>query len=536
MKDINKNLKDKVVYQIYPMSFMDTTGNGIGDIRGIISKLDYLENLGVDLLWLTPIYSSPKNDNGYDIADYYQIDPDFGTMEDFDLLLSEAEKRGMGILMDIVANHTSTEHIWFKKALAGEKKYQDYYVFREKEFVEDHPITSIFGGDAWKYIENLDLYYLHNFDKTQADLDWDNEEVRKETYKMMNFWLEKGVKGFRFDVIDMISKIWERCEMSNGPKLHEYIEEMADATYRNYDDTFTVGETWSADLEHAKKYSNLENTEFSTIFTFEHTMFGPDKWSTTIDLLKLKEIFEKWQKGMHNEGWNSLFYNNHDLPRAISRYGDDREEFRELSGKGLAILLHLMEGTPYIYQGEEIGMINRPWTREEMQDVEAINYFDMAVKKEEEKEVLKKIENISRDNARTPVQWEDSKNAGFTDGTPWIEVNESYKTINVKGALEDKNSIFYTYKELIKIRKKMDLIKNGTFDLIDRKSKEHFSYMREHQGKKLYVFANMTDKDIIISEMKDLEDGEVIISNYNETYKDGNLRPYEAFAIKVKSN
>ena len=536
MKNINENLKDKVVYQIYPMSFLDTTGTGMGDIRGIISKLDYLKDLGVDLLWFTPIYSSPKNDNGYDIADYYQIDPDFGTMEDFELLLSEAEKRGMGILMDIVANHTSTEHIWFKKALAGEKKYQDYYVFRKKEFVEDHPVTSIFGGDAWEYIENLDLYYLHNFDKTQADLDWDNDEVREETYKMMNFWLEKGVKGFRFDVIDMISKVWERCEMSNGPKLHKYIEEMADATYRNYDNTFTVGETWSADLGHAEKYSNLDNTEFSTIFTFEHTMFGTDKWRSSIDLLKLKEVFEKWQKGLHKKGWNSLFYNNHDLPRAISRFGDDREEFRELSGKGLAILLHLMEGTPYIYQGEEIGMINRPWTREEMQDVEAINYFDMAVEKEDEKEVLKRIKNISRYNARTPVQWDDGKNAGFTDGKPWIIVNESYKKINVKDALEDKNSIFYTYKELINLRKKMDLIKYGTFDLIDKDSKENFSYIREYKGEKLYVFSNMTDKNIVVSEMKDLKGGEIIISNYREADKDCKLRPYEALAVRVKTN
>lgn len=534
MKNIKKSLKDKVVYQIYPMSFMDTTGNGMGDINGIVSKLDYLEKLGVDLLWLTPIYNSPKNDNGYDIADYYQIDSDFGTMEDFDKLLSKAEKKGMGILMDIVANHTSTEHIWFKKALAGDTKYQDYYVFRNKEFVEAHPVKSIFGGNAWEYIENLDLYYLHNFDKTQADLDWDNDKVREETYKMMNFWLKKGVKGFRFDVIDMISKVWERCEMSNGPKLHEYIEEMANATYRNYEDAFTVGETWSADLEHAKKYSNLDNTEFSTIFTFEHTMFGADKWNTSIDLLKLKEIFEKWQKGMHKEGWNSLFYNNHDLPRAISRFGDDREEFRKLSGKGLAILLHLMEGTPYIYQGEEIGMINRPWKREEMQDVEAINYFDVAVKTEDEKEVLKKIKNISRDNARTPMQWNDSYNAGFTEGEPWLVVNESYKTINVKDTLEDKNSIFYTYKELIKIRKKMELVKNGTFDLIDRGSKEHFSYMREYKGEKLYVFANMTDKEIVNLEMKDLKGGEIIISNYNDVIRDGKLRPYEAMAIKVK--
>lgn len=536
MKNINENFKDKVVYQIYPMSFMDTTGNGMGDIRGIISKLDYLKDLGVDLLWLTPIYSSPKNDNGYDIADYYQIDPDFGTMEDFEVLLSEAEKRGLGILMDIVANHTSTEHTWFKKALEGSKKYQDYYVFRGKEFVENHPITSIFGGDAWEYIENLDLYYLHNFDKTQADLDWDNKEVREETYRMMNFWLEKGVKGFRFDVIDMISKVWERCEMSNGPKLHEYIEEMANATYRNYDDSFTVGETWSADLKQAEKYSNPDNSEFSTIFTFEHTMFGKDKWKSSIDLLRLKEIFEKWQKGLHGKGWNSLFYNNHDLPRAISRFGDGREEFREISGKGLAILLHLMEGTPYIYQGEEIGMTNRSWTREEMQDVEAINYFDMAVEKEGSKEVLKRIDNISRDNARTPVQWNDSKNAGFTEGKPWIVVNENYKTVNVRGALKNKNSIFYTYKELIKIREKMDLIKNGTFDLIDKKSQEHFSYVREYRGEKLYVFSNMTDKGIVIPEMTGVKDGKIIISNYNEVDKNSKLRPYETLAVRVKAD
>ena len=352
----NNHFKNKVVYQIYPMSFKDSNNDGMGDIQGIIEKLDYLKFLGVDMLWITPVYTSPKFDNGYDIADYYNIDSQFGTMDDFDNLIKEAKNREIGIIMDIVANHTSTYHEWFKNALNGDKKYQDYYIFRDKSYVEAHPIKSIFGGNAWKYIENLDLYYLHNFDKTQADLDWDNAEVREEIYKILNFWLEKGVEGFRFDVIDMISKDFDKLSMSNGADLHNYIKEMNKKTFGNYK-TLTVGETWSADTEHTKLYSNPDGSEFSMVFTFEHIMFTSNKWETSIDKEKLKEIFKKNQTELFNKGWNSLFFNNHDLPRLISRYGD--ENYREITGKQWAMILHCMQGTPFIYQGEEIGMTNR---------------------------------------------------------------------------------------------------------------------------------------------------------------------------------
>ncbi len=514
--------KNQVVYQIYPMSFRDSNNDGMGDIRGIIEKLDYLSDLGVDMLWITPCYKSPKNDNGYDIADYYSIDPEFGTMEDFDQLIKSAKDRGIGIIMDIVANHTSTHHQWFQNALNGDKYYQDFYVFRNKEYVEKHPLTSIFGGDAWEYVKELDLYYLHNFDVTQADLDWDNNNVRVEVYKILNFWLEKGVKGFRFDVIDMISKDFDKNQMSNGDKLHEYIKEMTKETYGNFE-TLTVGETWSADTEHAKLYSNPDGSEFSMVFTFEHIMYTMNKWETRIDKEKLKEIFEKYQKELHGKGWNSLFFNNHDLPRVISRYGDER--YREISGKQWAILLHMMQGTPFIYQGEEIGMTNRLWKKEEIRDVEAINYYREASKTLSEEEVLENINHISRDNARTPMQWDNSDYAGFSSVKPWIVVNENYKEVNVKDALDNKSSIYYTYKELIKLRKEMDIIRDGDFSLVDL-GKDVFAYKRTLGSEELTVVSNLLCEDRKI----DLRvEGKVLISNYSnnsDTYKAYETRVY----------
>ncbi len=514
----NMSFKNKVVYQIYPMSFMDSNNDGMGDIRGIIGKLDYLENLGVDMLWITPVYSSPKFDNGYDIADYYNIDPQFGTMEDFDELIEKAKEKNIGIIMDIVANHTSTHHDWFKKALLGDKKYQDFYVFRDKAFVEKHPINSIFGGDAWEYVEELNLYYLHNFDKTQADLDWDNEEVREEVYKILNFWLNKGVKGFRFDVIDMISKEFDKLSMSNGPKLHEYIKEMNKKSFGNFE-TLTVGETWSADTEHAKLYSNPDGSEFSMVFTFEHIMYTMNKWETTIDKQKLKGIFEKYQKELFGKGWNSLFFNNHDLPRLISRYGD--EEYREITGKQWAMILHSMAGTPFIYQGEEIGMTNRAWTREEMRDVEAINYYNEAIKTHEESYVMDKVRKISRDNARTPMQWDDSDYGGFSKENPWIIVNENYKDINVKKALEDENSLFYTYKKLLKLRKEEEILVEGDFNLIDL-GEDFFAYKRTYKGQELILVSNLTKEE---KTLDFVAKGELFMSNYEKEEK--NYRAYE---------
>lgn len=516
------SFKKKVVYQIYPMSFKDGNNDGMGDIKGIIEGLDYLKNLGVDMLWITPVYSSPKFDNGYDIADYYNIDPQFGTMEEFDNLILEANKKGMGIIMDIVANHTSTYHEWFKKALVGDKKYQDFYVFRNKEYVEAHPIKSIFGGDAWEYVEDLDMYYLHNFHKTQADLDWDNVEVREEVYKVLNFWLEKGVKGFRFDVIDMISKDFDKLQMSNGPKLHDYIKEMNEKSFGKYD-TLTVGETWSADTEHAKLYSNPDGSEFSMVFTFEHIMYNENKWETSIDKQKLKTIFEKYQRELHGKGWNSLFLNNHDLPRLVSRYGN--RHYREITAKQWAILLHCMQGTPFIYQGEEIGMLNRKkWTREEIRDVEAINYYEEAIKIHEEDYVLDKINKISRDNARTPMQWNNKNYAGFSKKEPWIIVNEKYTTINVEQALEDNNSVFYTYKKLIELRKTEDIITEGDFQLIDL-GEDIFAYKRKYNNEELTVISNLVDKDIRLS--YEVE-GRLILSNYSV-----NEKPYKAYETRV---
>lgn len=516
------NFKNKVVYQIYPMSFMDSNNDGMGDINGIVEKLPYLKELGVDMLWITPVYSSPKFDNGYDIADYYAIDPQFGTMEEFDKLIGEAQKMDIGIIMDIVANHTSTYHQWFEKALKGDKKYQDFYVFRDKSYVEAHPIKSIFGGDAWEYVESLDIYYLHNFDKTQADLDWDNQEVREEVYKVLNFWLEKGVKGFRFDVIDMISKEFEKGSMSNGPKLHEYIKEMNKKSFGNYK-TLTVGETWSADTEHAKLYSNPDDSEFSMVFTFEHIMYTMNKWETSIDKQKLKTIFEKYQSELHNKGWNSLFFNNHDLPRVISRYGD--ENYREITGKQWAMILHCMAGTPFIYQGEEIGMTNRKWTREELRDVEAINYYNEAMKTHDEEYVLDKINKISRDNARTPMQWSDKDYGGFSQKEPWIVVNENYKEINAEKALGDKNSLFYTYKELIELRKTEVLITEGEFSLVDF-GKEFFAYKRVLGEKELYMISNLSEKEQTVDTKVE---GELFMSNYlgeSENYRAYETRIY----------
>ena len=517
----NNHFKNKVVYQIYPMSFKDSNNDGMGDIQGIIEKLDYLKFLGVDMLWITPVYTSPKFDNGYDIADYYNIDPQFGTMEDFENLIKEAKNREIGIIMDIVANHTSTYHEWFKNALNGDKKYQDYYIFRDKSYVDTHPINSIFGGNAWEYIEDLDLYYLHNFDKTQADLDWDNVEVREEIYKILNFWLEKGVEGFRFDVIDMISKDFDKLSMSNGADLHNYIKEMNKKTFGNYK-TLTVGETWSADTEHTKLYSNPDGSEFSMVFTFEHIMFTSNKWETSIDKEKLKEIFKKNQTELFNKGWNSLFFNNHDLPRLISRYGD--ENYREITGKQWAMILHCMQGTPFIYQGEELGMTNRNWTHEEIRDVEAINYYNQAIKTHDESYVLDKINKISRDNARTPMQWNDKVYGGFSEKEPWIIVNENYKEINVENSLNNKNSLLYTYKELINLRKTEEIFEKGNFELLDF-GKDFLAYKRVYNNTELYLISNLTPDE------KDLNleiSGELIMSNYdsNNNYKAYETRIY----------
>jgi len=525
------DLDSCVIYQIYPMSFQDSDGDGMGDINGIRQRLDYLTQLGVDLLWLTPIYRSPKRDNGYDVADYRDIDPAFGTLAEMARLISEAAARGIGIMMDIVANHTSTEHEWFRQALAGDPRYQGYYVFRDQAFVDAHPITSIFGGSGWQYVPQLDRYYLHNFDASQADLDWDNPAVRAEMAEVINFWLEKGIKGFRFDVIDMVSKDWQSLAMSNGPRLHDYIRELNRASFGGKG-IITVGETWGADLDHMRRYANPSGEEFSMVFNFEHLGLGRDKWSSHFDPLDFKRAMVRHQQGLHGLGWNSLFLNNHDLPRAVSRFGNDDPQWRELSAKQWAILLHMMQGTPFIYQGEELGMTNRHWQNDEMRDMEAINYrtsqsgLDPAV-------LSRRLDNISRDNARTPMQWDASPHGGFSTAEPWIAVNENYPEINVAEQLARPDSLFHCYRQLIALRKAHPLIRHGDFELLDGEDPQRISYRRRWQDPKtgarhtLLLLANLTANPLSMPHFDKLEgDMSLLMGNYpNEPVR--TFAPYQ---------
>jgi glucan 1,6-alpha-glucosidase len=450
-----------VMYQIYPRSFQDSNGDGIGDIQGIISRLDYLEKLGIGGIWLSPVYQSPNDDNGYDISDYEAIMDEFGTMSDMELLISEAEKRGIKIIMDLVVNHTSDEHPWFVEARKSEKtKYRDYYIWREAPADGSLPndLKSIFGGPAWQWDEAVGQYYLHLFSKKQPDLNWENEDLRQAIYEMMNFWIDKGIGGFRMDVIDLIGKQPDQGVTGNGPKLHDYLKEMNQATFGDKN-LLTVGETWGATPEIAKQYSNPQNKELSMVFQFEHIGLdeaeGKTKWDVVpLEIGKLKEVFSKWQTELGDEGWNSLFWYNHDLPRIVSRWGNDHE-YRVESAKMLAILLHMMKGTPYIYQGEEIGMTNNPVEDiQQIDDIESRNmYFERLEEGYSKEDILSSINAKGRDNARTPMQWNDTASAGFTTGHPWLAVNSNYKKINVETALQDDSSIFYTYQKLIALRK-----------------------------------------------------------------------------------
>ena len=442
-----------VVYQIYPRSFKDSNGDGIGDINGIREKLDYLKELGIDVIWLSPVYKSPNDDNGYDISDYCDIMDEFGTMEDMDNLLKEANERGIKILMDLVVNHTSDEHKWFIEAKKSkDNEYRDYYIWRDKvEGHEPNELGSCFSGSAWQYDETTGQYYLHLFSKKQPDLNWENEKVRNEVYKMMNFWVDKGIGGFRMDVIDLIGKVPDEMITGNGPKLHEYLQEMNKAALEGKD-LLTVGETWGATPDVAKLYSNPGRKELSMVFQFEHIgldqIEGKEKWDVkSLELLDLKKVLSKWQTELEGQGWNSLFWNNHDLPRIVSRWGNDKE-YRIESAKMLATLLHGMKGTPYIYQGEELGMTNVRFDDiNEYNDIESLNmYKDRLSKGYSHEEIMESIYAKGRDNARTPMQWDDSENAGFTTGTPWLAVNKNYDKINAKQCLQDENSIFNHYK------------------------------------------------------------------------------------------
>lgn len=537
-------LGGKVVYQIYPKSFQDTDGDGFGDLRGVIEHLDYLAELGVDYLWITPFFTSPQYDNGYDIADYRNIDPRYGTMEDFDELVREAAKRGMYLMMDMVLNHTSTKHEWFQKALKGDPKYRNYYIFQKgKNGLPPTNWVSKFGGNAWSYLPETDEYYLHLFHVTQADLNWENPEVRQDIYDTVNFWLEKGVKGLRFDVINLISKpdVYEddlegdgHRFYTDGPKIHQYLQELNENTFGKYDDVVTVGEMSSTTLENSIRYSNPESNELSMIFSFHHLKVdypSGNKWEIEpFRFHDLKKHLFTWQEEMEKGGgWNALFWCNHDQPRIVSRIGNEKE-YRVKSAKCLATAIHGLKGTPYIYQGEEIGMTNAGYTSiDEYMDIESLNYYNiLKLQGKSEEEVIRILGAKSRDNSRTPMQWDASENAGFTKGTPWLKVCDRYKEINTESRHEP-DSVFQYYKELVKLRKELPVIQKGAVTPLLREDKEILAYKREYQGKELYVFCNFFYGEVKVP-YSIPEDCKSILSNYGEEIspKELVLRPYEA--------
>ncbi|MCI1479036.1 MAG: alpha-glucosidase [Clostridium beijerinckii] len=537
--------KESVVYQVYPRSFNDSNGDGIGDLRGIIEKLDYLKELGIDVIWLSPVYKSPNDDNGYDISDYEDIMDEFGTMEDMDDLIEEGNKRGIKILMDLVVNHTSDEHKWFIEAKKSkDNPYRDYYIWRDPVNGEEpNDLRSTFSGSAWQYDETTGEYYLHLFSKKQPDLNWENEEVRNRIYKMMNFWIDKGIGGFRMDVIELIGKIPDKKVTHNGPKLHEYIREMNKKTFGGKD-LLTVGETWGCTTEIAKKYSNPDDSELSMIFQFEHILLdqqpGKEKWDLKpLELLDLKKALSRWQVELEGTGWNSLFWNNHDVPRIVSRWGNDKE-YRVESAKMLATLLHGMKGTPYIYQGEELGMTNvRFESLEDYKDIETLNMYNERKKQGyTHEEIMLSIYTKGRDNARTPIQWDDSQNAGFTSGQPWLKVNPNYKEINAESQLKDENSIFNYYKKLIKIRKSNPVVVYGKYELMLEENKEIFAYTRTLENEMLLVICNFTgnETEFVLERKFEFKSKELLISNYNVNENDPidsiELKPYESRIYK----
>ena len=560
---MEKNFEQKwwhksVVYQIYPKSFNDTTGSGQGDIKGITEKLDYLKKLGVEVLWLTPMYKSPQNDNGYDISDYYSIDESYGTMEDFEEMLREAHKRDIKIVMDIVVNHTSTENEWFKKSEEGDPEYKDFYIWKDAvNGKEPTNWQSKFGGNAWKWSEKRKQYYLHLFDVTQADLNWENEKVRKKVYEMIKYWLNKGVDGFRFDVINLISKDQRflnddgsdtrfvpdgRRFYTDGPKIHEYLKEIHKEAFGE-NELLTVGEMSSTSLENCVRYSNPQEKELSMAFSFHHLKVdypNGEKWvKAPFDFVELKRILSKWQIGMYEgNGWNATFWTNHDQPRALSRFGDDKN-FHEKSGKMLATVLHGLQGTPYVYQGEEFGMTNPYFDKiEKYQDVESKNMYKILRDKGlSEEEVLDILMQKSRDNSRTPVQWNDTKNAGFTSGTPWIGIPENYKKINAENALKDNNSIFYHYQNLIQLRRTEELLITGRYEDIDLENKKVYAYKRVGENEELIVISNFYD-EVTEFDVKglDLEKAFILLSNYVQSpeIKEDKiiLKPYESIIFK----
>ena len=551
--------KESVVYQIYPRSFCDSNGDGIGDLNGITGKLDYLKELGIDVIWLSPVYKSPNDDNGYDISDYQAIMDEFGTMEDFDRMLATAHEKGIKIMMDLVVNHTSDEHKWFiESRKSTDNPYRDYYIWRPAK--EDGSLPnnwgSCFSGPAWEYDKTTDMYFLHLFSKKQPDLNWDNPAVRQDVFDMMNWWLKKGVDGFRMDVISLISKEpglpdkepgingYATFNVSaNGPHVHEYLQEMRQKALNNAD-TITVGECSGVTLEEAKKYARSDEKELNMVFQFEHMDVDSDekagKWTTRkMDLRNLKKILTRWQKGLQDIAWNSLYWENHDQPRSVSRFGNDSDEYREISAKMLATCIHMMQGTPYVYQGEELGMTNCPFnTLENFRDLESINAFHELTEqgKMTEEEMMAAIGYKGRDNARTPMQWDDSANAGFSgaDATPWIMVNPNYTKINAKDQVSREDSVFKYYQKLIRLRHESDLIVYGTYDLILDDDKDIYAYIRTLGDEKLIVYCNFSENTREVELPEEFTDGKILISNYNDAKVSEKitLRPYEAIVIQ----
>jgi trehalose-6-phosphate hydrolase len=546
--------KKSVVYQIYPKSFYDSKGDGLGDLQGIIEKLDYLQELGIDVVWLTPIYPSPQRDNGYDISDYFSIDERYGTMEDFERLLYEAHKRSIKIILDIVVNHTSTDHRWFKESASSKKSpYRDFYIWKDPvNGQEPNNWKSKFGGSAWKWDEKTGQYYLHLFDVTQADLNWENEQVRTKVYEMMTYWFEKGVDGFRLDVINLTSKNQAfpndsdgdgRRFYTDGPRIHEFLHEMNQKVFANYQ-SMTVGEMSSTTIENCIKYTNPERQELNMVFNFHHLKVdypNGEKWAVAdFEFLALKQIFTTWQTKMHEGGgWNALFWCNHDQPRIVSRYGDDGK-YRVQSAKMLATSIHMMQGTPYIYQGEEIGMTNPKFERiEDYRDVESLNMYQILKDQgKSHEEVIAILKQKSRDNSRTPVQWNKEAHSGFTTGTPWIQLPENYKEINVQSSLESPDSIFYHYQKLIQLRKQYQIITNGNFELILLKHPQIFAYVRSTDDEHLLVINNFYGKETIFEcpQKWNYFSGEILLSNYKDSSPDHRkmtLRPYESIVYRV---
>lgn len=547
--------KEAVVYQIYPRSFCDSNGDGIGDLNGITSKLDYLKELGIDVIWLSPVYKSPNDDNGYDISDYEDIMTEFGTMDDFDKMLAAAHERGIKIVMDLVVNHTSDEHPWFVESRSSKNnEKRDYYIWKEgKDGKEPTNWGSAFSGPAWKYDEKTDMYYLHLFSVKQPDLNWENPKVRKEVFDMMTRWCEKGIDGFRMDVISLISKpegypdakvvglYGDMGICANGPKVHDYLKEMNEKVLSKFD-IMTVGETAGVTLEEAKKYANTDGSELNMVFQFEHMdLDGGEKfkWSTQpMPLVPLKENLSKWQKGLDGVAWNSLYFCNHDQPRIVSRLGDESDAYRELSAKCIATCLHMMQGTPYVYQGEELGMTNTVFNSvEDFRDLESVNAYRELVESGlyTDEDMFPKIAHKSRDNARTPMQWDASENAGFTKGTPWIAVNPNYKKINVADQLKREDSVFHYYQKLIRLRKENEIIVYGNYELLLPEDENIFAYTRTLDNQKLLVVCNFSKSEQKF-DFSGYENAKVLISNYDrDVREDGILKPYEATVLLLEN-